>query len=96
MPKAYVFETGTNVWRTYDCMAAGAGKAEDALLSTRAASSPSIRRLRKKDRTNTSAIQRIQFPLSDTRQTPCRSAIWSTISALRHRAPMSSSIRPIL
>ncbi len=64
MPEAYVFETGTNVWRKYDSLAA-ARRNRESCTSTLAGSSHSIRPLQAKAPIPMSAILRIRCPLSD-------------------------------
>ena len=88
-PEAYMFETGTNVWRKYRKLAATRRAAEDALLPRRTASSPSMRPpamreglRRVRERSDASGAVR---PLHHRHA--CRSATWWTISASPRTRP---------
>ena len=77
LPKAYVFETGTNVWRQYPTCGRRPTRATGRSTSTPTARCRSTRRPRRRRRsTSTSAIRRTLCRLSATPRRTCRRNTW--------------------
>ena len=89
LPNAIIFETGTNVWRTYDAWPPKSVQPRKIYLRAggRLSFDPPGRT---REGTSTSAIRPTRCPLSTIPPTGCRSATWSTTSVSPRAARTSS------